>query len=113
MSKRCKRCYNYYEPKSNACDLKLASVNCAPGNKDLWFSRQLPTGLDPVLSNIYNGCWLCNLEPAQTVNSILCNRNFYDGYIKPPFEMVQNINTETKLRNIHIKNNPRYNIANC
>ena len=109
MNKKCNICNKYYESKSNACNSKMLTINCGPGNKNLWYSRQLPNGLDPVLSNIYNGCWLCNNEPAQSVNSKLCNRNFYDGYTEIPFHTKKKIETENILKNMHIKSHmPRY-----
>ena len=70
------RCFRYYEPKSNACNTQIHASNFSPANRDLWFKKELPRGLDPVLSNIYNGGWLCNFNPQQQENSKLCNRSF-------------------------------------
>lgn len=76
-------CYKYSD--KNACNLKLKTENCDPGNRDLWFKNKLPEGLDPVLSNIYNGCWSCNHEPMQGNNNKLCNRQFMDLNVQPPY----------------------------
>ena len=71
--------------RTNFCNLKLKTYNCNPNDKNLWYKHQLPHGLDPVLSNIYNGCWLCNYEPHQTINNNLCARQFEDKNITPPY----------------------------
>ena len=74
---KCKSSQSCYKSSDkNVCNQKLKTEDCDPGNPDLWFKNKLPQDLDPVLSNIYNGCWSCNHEPMQTNNNILCNRRF-------------------------------------
>ena len=101
----CKRCYKFCESKCNACDNKMMTTNCDPNNPNLWYKHELPKGLDPVLSNIYNGCWLCNFEPQQTENNKLCNRNFFNGPMLPPYDVGERITLETKMRNMDKKYN--------
>lgn len=94
-------CYKYCD--KNACNLKLKTENCDPGNRDLWFKNKLPEGLDPVLSNIYNGCWSCNHEPMQSNNNKLCNRQFMDLNVQPPYAHI-----ELSRREFSYDNNGRY-----
>lgn len=77
----CKSCFK--SCPDNACEIKIKTLPCDPNSKKEWFKH--PNKVDPVRMNIVNGCWLCNYEPTQSINSQLCNRNFYDGYIKPPY----------------------------
>ena len=75
--------------EKSCCSYKLKTYNCDPNDKNMWFKHILPPSLDPVLSNIYNGCWLCNYEPQQTRNDRLCARQFLDTNIKPPYMKTQ------------------------
>ena len=103
------RCFRYHEPKENACNTKIHSSNFSPANRDLWFKNKLPSGLDPVLSNICNGGWLCNFDPQQQENSKLCNRSFFNGVSPNPCNMGSMVDVESKIKNI----NKKYNKFNC
>ena len=84
----------------NTCNLNIATTDCNPGNRHLWFKNKLPSDLDPVRSNIINGCWECNYQLEYQINSSLCSRNFYDGYTQNPCNRVKNVDINSKLRNI-------------
>ena len=118
----CKRCHKFHEPNNcagactssdtygsgcgTACNLGIKTLPQNPENKNLWFKHQLPKGLDPVLSNIYNGCWICNIEPQQHDNQKLCKRNFFDGPNIPPYKPIVDI--ENQLRYPGLSNNKYY-----
>jgi hypothetical protein len=94
------KCSFYPKEKDcNACNAKMNTTPCDPNNKCIWFKHQLPNGLDPVLSNIKNGAWLCNYEPEQCWNSKLCNRSFFAGPVNNPCNMVKDIELESKILN--------------
>ena len=86
---------------NNACQSKIVTLPCNPNSKDEWFKHKLPQELDPVLSNIYNGCWMCNYEPAQTQNNKLCSRNYldYGGY--QPYNIGFQVDVDSVLKNIN------------
>ena len=85
---------------NNACNNIVQTMDCNPGNKNLWFKYKLPEDVDPVRSNIVNGCWECNYEESNRVNTILCNRAMYDGYIPNPNCMARDVDINSKLKNI-------------
>lgn len=72
---------------------------CNPDNTKLWFNNNLPKNLDPVLSNIYNGCWQCNFRESVVNNDILLNRRFYDGFIIPPYKNIIDIDSKMRINN--------------
>jgi len=57
--------------------------------------------IDPVLLNIYNGCWLCNYSSYQFNNNKLCNRNFFDELKLKPYDYNNHIIIENKIRNMN------------
>ena len=81
-------------------------IICDPANKNNWFKDSLPPRLDPVLSNIYNGCWQCNHTDSVFINDKLLTRTFFDGYINKPY--VSLINKDSEIRNLNNKN-----LKNC
>ena len=78
------KCNRYIECANNACNTKVATIDCNPGNKKYWKYPALPQGMNPVYYNVMNGCWLCNFAEQETENQRLCNRSFFNGLIKPP-----------------------------
>ena len=82
----------------NVCKTKLATLPCDPNDKNNWFKYKLPDDVDPVLSNIYNGGWLCNLEPEQTRNNHLCERHFHGQGILHPNEIDKRITIESAFK---------------
>lgn len=71
-----------------------------PNNKKDWFNKH-NTEVDPVLFNIYNGCWIKEDTRIQGNTKIL-NRNLVNVYEHP----CQNkIDIENKLKNISNKCN--------
>ena len=101
---------SYYpqDPECNACNSRMATTPCDPNNKCIWFKHKLPQGLDPVLSNIYNGGWMCNYEPQQCVNNKLCNRMLYNGFTVNPCIPGKNIELENKILNRGTKYSRNY-----
>lgn len=101
---------SYYgkESNCNACNTKMNTVPCDPNNKCGWFKHQLPQGLDPVLSNIYNGAWLCNYEPQNCWNNKLCTRSFFDGSVTNPCTPTKNIEIENMILNRGMKYKKNY-----
>ena len=97
----CKACSKYPNIKCDACTLKIITTNCNPASKDLWYNHTLPDNVDPVLSNINNGCWMCGYEPQQTSNNRLCQRNFYSMEI-PPYDYVKSLDIQSKLINRNV-----------
>ena len=89
----------------NICNVKIETLDCNPGNRELWYKNKLPTDLDPVRSNIINGCWECNYDESNEVNTTLCNRNFYDGVQQNPCNMVKDVDVNSKLKNLGIPYN--------
>ena len=59
----------------------LPYTNCDPDNPKFWF--QNPVLKNTVRSNIINGCWLCNVEPMQIENNVLCSRALLNVYRNP------------------------------
>ena len=95
----CQSCFP--ECPNNACQTKLVTLPCDPNSKELWFKYQMPSDLDPVLSNIYNGCWMCNYEPAQTVNNKMCQRNFQDIGGFQPYNLAYQTDIDSIVKNIN------------
>ena len=91
--------YFQNDPKCNACNTRIPVTSCDPNNKCLWYKKSLPRGLDPVLSNIYNGGWLCNYEPQQCWNNKLCQRSLFDGFVVNPCSQGKNVDLESKILN--------------
>lgn len=94
----CDPCYE--KCPNNACKSKIVTYPCDPQSKDFWFQHKLPEDVDPVRSNIYNGCWMCNYEPAQTMNNNLCQRNFHDFGSYQPYNIPYYTDINSILRNI-------------
>ena len=88
----------YASCPDNACSTKLKTMPCNPNSNKYWFKT--PAKFDQVRHNIVNGLWLCNFEPLQSQNNLLCQRNFYDGYITPPYNHSYNLNLEPGYRNL-------------
>ena len=86
---------------NNVCQSKIVTLPCDPNSKKEWFKHKLPQDLDPVLSNIYNGCWMCNYEPTQTQNNKLCQRNYldYGGY--QPYNLGYQVDVDSVLKKIN------------
>lgn len=95
----CQSCYS--SCPNNACQSKLITLPCDPNSKKEWFKYKLPEDLDPVLSNIYNGCWMCNYEPAQTTNNKLCERNFLDYGSFQPYNLGYQVDIDSVVKNIN------------
>lgn len=78
-------------------------MNCDPNNwktEGTGGSGRSAANVDPVRSNIYNGGWLCNYEPEQIENGVLCKRQFFSAQVHPPFNVGCRINAESRLRGI-------------
>ena len=88
----CTSCYT--SCPDNACATKFKTWDCNPNSKSNWFKYNSP--IDQVRSNIYYGCWLCNYEPRQTQNNLLCQRNFSDHGIIPPYNRIFSIEQESQ-----------------
>ena len=93
----CSSCYA--SCPDNACSTKLRTMKCNPNSKKTWFKS--PVKYDQIRENIKNGLWLCNFEPQQTENNILCQRHFFDGHIVPPYNFPHRINLESVNRNLN------------
>ena len=106
-SGKCKMCYKYVNTTCNACEKKMPTMKCDPNNREIWFKHQLPTGLDPVRSNIVNGFWMCNLDRDQETNSKLCKRTFFDDDLLAPFIYRNNLNLQFAKSNA-----PKYCLNN-
>ena len=50
---------------------------------------------------IYNGCWMCNYEPAQTVNNNLCQRTFLDFGGFQPYNLGYQVDIDSVVKNIN------------
>jgi hypothetical protein len=95
-------CQNCFPPcPNNACQSKIVTLPCDPNSKELWFKYKMPADLDPVLSNIYNGCWMCNYEPMQSVNNKMCQRNFSDIGGHQPYNTAYQVDMDSVLKNIN------------
>jgi hypothetical protein len=102
----CQMCHKFHNDNDKcggACEIGIKTLPCNPTDRKQWFKHKLPEGLDPVLSNIYNGCWICNINPQQEDNQKLCRRNFFDGPNIPPYK--SHIDVENKLRYSGLSNN--------
>lgn len=97
----CKACPKYPNIKCDACTLKILTTDCNPNDRNIWFKHKLPNNLDPVLSNIYNGCWLGGYEPQQTTNNRLCQRNFY-SIETAPYDYLKSLDMQAKLTNRNV-----------
>lgn len=86
---------------NNACQSKIVTWPCDPNSKEFWFKYDVPTDLDPVLSNIYNGCWMCNYEPMQTVNNKLCERKFLDYGGFQPYNLGFQVDIDSTVKNMN------------
>jgi hypothetical protein len=82
------RCNRYYNCPNNACENKIATVNCNPGDKKYWKYPALEKNVNPVYYNVMNGCWLCNFLVQETENQMLCNRSFFNGVVRPPCNLL-------------------------
>lgn len=89
--------------RCDACRIKIKTMNCDPndwhksGNNGM---MPVTNGVDPVRSNIYNGGWLCNFEPQQAENSVLCKRQFFSEQVYPPFNVECRVNVDSRLKGI-------------
>lgn len=83
----------------NPCNLKIKTINCCPSNRVEWFKHKLPEDVDPVRSNIVNGCWECNYDEDYVINSTLCDRSFNDGFYANPHKRIEYIDINSKLTN--------------
>ena len=81
----CRMCNKFQPLRNNACKTRMPTINCNPNEPQYWHKPKLTAGLDPVFNNVYNGAWLCNYEPRQTANNMLCQRNFEDCGLPVPF----------------------------
>lgn len=103
----CRACSRFQNNNCDSCLIKIKTMNCDPNE---WRNKNngdsgMPTGswpvrgeVDPVRSNIYNGGWLCNYEPAQVENGTLCKRQFFSVQVRPPFNYSCSIDAESKLK---------------
>ena len=87
---------------NNACHTIVDTMDCNPANRNLWFKHKLPENVDPVRSNIANGCWECNYDESNEVNTTLCNRALYDGFTPNPNCRVRDVNINSQLKNLGI-----------
>ena len=94
----CMMCKKYPVMRNDACKTRMPTVLCNPNEPQYWVQPQMKYGLDPVFSNIYNGSWLCNYEPQQTINNELCQRNFEDCGLPVPFNQVGLTNLHSQMR---------------
>lgn len=104
----CLGCSKYQNNNCDSCLLRIKTMNCDPNE---WRTEgggvntgkaSVGNGVDPVRSNIYNGGWLCNYEPTQTENSVLCQRQFFSNNVQPPFNTECAINVENKLKGMTV-----------
>ena len=102
----CASCYA--SCPDNACSTKLKTMPCNPNSKKNWFKD--PAKFDQVRHNIKNGCWLCNFEPQQTDNNLLCQRNFFDGDVTAPYNYPYYIDLYSVQRNL---NRSSQKVNNC
>tara|TARA_B110000037_G_C17117492_1_gene504329 strand:- start:3699 stop:3938 length:240 start_codon:yes stop_codon:yes gene_type:complete len=72
-----------------------------PFNRNDWFLKN-KTNVDPVLFNIYNGCWIREGIRQNNMNNKLVNRNLNNLHSNP---CNNKIDVESKLMNIHKKCN--------
>jgi hypothetical protein len=86
----------------NACDTAVDTLDCNPQNRNLWFKYDLPKDVDPIRSNIVNGCWECNYAESNDVNTTLCNRAMYDEFIPNPCNIVKDTDINSRLKNLGI-----------
>lgn len=106
----CLSCNKYNNGnKCDACLIKIKTMNCDPNN---WKNNgagsagsAVVSGVDPVRSNIYNGGWLCNFEPQQIENSVLCQRQFFSEQVYPPFNVDCRVNIDSRLKGITVYGN--------
>lgn len=100
----CVSCSRFDNSNCDSCLIKIKTMKCDPNNwkekKGGGGSSVAPMGVDPVRSNIYNGGWLCNYEPQQVQNGVLCKRQFFSAQIQPPFNTVGMVNADSKLKGI-------------
>ena len=76
----------------------IVPVACNPGDKNLWFRDY--NLVNPVQSNIRNGCWMTNFEPMQKTNNKLCDRYLHNINYKPcTYENVMNTMLNMRKRN--------------
>tara|TARA_B100000780_G_scaffold274825_1_gene240425 strand:+ start:1575 stop:1859 length:285 start_codon:yes stop_codon:yes gene_type:complete len=81
----------------------LVTVRCNPGNRKLWFKNQ--DKIDPVQSNIQNGCWICNIDQQQKENSKLCERSLFNPNTGP-CEFVYDVNVIRGMQQSDFKTHP-------
>lgn len=72
-----------------------------PNNKKDWFSNK-NSGVNPVLFNIYNGCWIREGVRRDTMNNKLINRGLINFHNNPCNNL---IDLDSKLKNIDKKLN--------
>lgn len=107
----CRACGRFQNNNCDSCLIKIKTMNCDPnewrnpnngsgvsGSGSGMGSWPVKSAVDPVRSNIYNGGWLCNYEPAQVENGVLCKRQFFSAQVRPPFNYACSINAESKLK---------------
>jgi hypothetical protein len=82
------RCSRFQEPSNNACKNQMLTYDCNPAEKKYWNKPPLPKSVDPVLYNVMNGCWSCNHYVMEETNQKLCNRQFFDGVVYPPCNLL-------------------------
>ena len=102
----CVSCSRFDNNNCDSCLIKIKTMKCDP---NYWKDKAdgsgggslaAPQGVDPVRSNIYNGGWLCNYEPSQVENGVLCKRQFFSSQVQPPFNIGCRVNAESRLRGI-------------
>jgi hypothetical protein len=71
-----------------------------PNDTIKWKNDPVPEYMDPVLSNVYNGGWLCNFESRERHNNKLCHRAFNDRHIIAPYNYGMVIDMDSKLRTL-------------
>ena len=96
----CHICHKYCNCKTS-CNLKIKTMpNRDPNDTSQWAIDPVPINMDPVMSNIYNGGWLCNYEPHQTHNNKICARAFEDRHIIAPYNYAHVIDMESQLKTL-------------
>jgi len=96
---------NYKNPTCNTCNIKIRTLECNPGDRNLWTQQlqlnEYGDNNEVVKSNIVNGCWECNYDDLYEENSYLCRRSLYQGEEQNPHNYVTNVNLNSCLLNIN------------
>ena len=98
----CSICPDFHNPPCNTCNIKLDTLPCNPNEPEFWNNQlNISNHNEIVKTNIINSCWQCNHEDSYEMNSELCRRSLYDGYIPNPIEYTTDVDIQSHLKNIN------------